>query len=142
MNMHKEDRQNKILNFIESHDVVRQDELVNMLGDLGLNVTQASVSRDLLELGISKIKGKYSLSKEIQENDIFSIQSIESIGENLMVMKCGIGMAPAVALKIDNADIKGIAGTIAGDDTIFIAVKASGNRSRIVSAITRTLKNG
>ena len=140
--MQKQDRQNKLRDFIETHEVARQDELVSMLAKFGSEVTQASVSRDLLELGITKINGKYSLVEDIKGEDIFSIQSIVVAGGNLIVLKCGIGMASAVALKIDNSGIKSIAGTIAGDDTIFVAIKNIARQRPIVSELKKLFKNG
>jgi len=139
--MQKQERQNKIRHFIETHDILRQDELVSMLADLGAEVTQASVSRDLLELGITKLNGKY-VRIEDKIEDIFSVQSIITAGENLIVLKCGIGMASAAALKIDNSRINGIAGTIAGDDTIFVAVKNAARQGSIVSELKKLFKNG
>lgn len=140
--MQKQDRQNKIRHFIESNDVVRQSELVSMLAEFGSEVTQASVSRDLLELGIIKRNGKYSLVEDIGNEDIFSIEAIMPAGENLIVLKCGIGMASATALKIDSCGHKDIAGTIAGDDTVFVAVKNTARQRSVVSELKKLFKNG
>ncbi len=140
--MQKQDRQNQILRFIEVGRVTRQEELVQLLANIGFDVTQTSISRDLLELGISKRNGRYTLESDAKTNDIFAIQSVENVGDSLIVLKCGIGMASAAALKIDKAEFEGVVGTIAGDDTIFIAIKNSGSRTSVVSTIANLFKNG
>jgi transcriptional regulator of arginine metabolism len=121
-NMLKEKRQQIILDLILARKIERQDELTEGLAKKGFSVTQSSVSRDLDELGIVKINGFYSLPQARATGD-FGLFSIEPVGENLIVAKCSSGLASAVCVRIDRSKIDEIVGTIAGDDTIFMAVK-------------------
>lgn len=121
--MQKGIRQNIIREFIRSKKIGTQEELSELLDKEGLSATQSSVSRDLVELGIVKVGGIYALPETRGDASIFGLQSLESAGDNLIVAKCELGLASAVCVKLDAAEIKEIAGTIAGEDTIFIAVK-------------------
>jgi len=120
--MLKEKRQQTILDLIRARNIETQDKLTGSLSKKGFSATQSSVSRDLDELGIVKINGYYSLPQAETKQD-FGLFSIEAAGENLIVAKCGSGLASAICVRIDRAKTTEIIGTIAGDDTIFIAVK-------------------
>lgn len=119
--MVKEERQQAIINLIYANRIGTQEQLIKALSDAGFDATQSSVSRDLDELGIVKTGGFYSVPHN--KNARFGFIGLESAGENLIVARCESGLASAVAVQIDRAKIIEIAGTIAGDDTIFIAVK-------------------
>jgi transcriptional regulator of arginine metabolism len=121
--MRKDERQQTILNLILARSIGRQDELAKMLRRNGFSVTQASISRDLEELGVVKVNGSYTLPQKASDALAFGLFALETAGENLLVAKCGAGLASAAAVRIDAARIPDIVGTIAGDDTIFIAVK-------------------
>ena len=123
MNMQKRDRQDLILNLISSERIGRQDILAERLAQKGYQVTQASVSRDLEELGVEKVEGYYELPKTPPVVMEFGLRSLETAGTNLIVGKCDSGLASAITVRIDGGRIDEIAGTIAGDDTIFIAVQ-------------------
>jgi transcriptional regulator of arginine metabolism len=121
--MQKAERQNLILDLVAAKPISRQDEIARELKNAGLSVTQASISRDLDELGVVKIDGRYAqveLGKP--EASPFGISKIGTSGDNLLVVKCMSGLASAAAVKIDAAAISEIVGTLAGDDTIFVAV--------------------
>jgi transcriptional regulator of arginine metabolism len=121
--MQKSERHKLILDLISRNPVSRQGELVTLLTDQGFEVTQASVSRDLDELGVVKIGGTYVQSALAgMPTSPFGVNSIEGCGENLVVLKCASGLASAAAVQIDAERMAEIAGTIAGDDTIFVAV--------------------
>lgn len=101
-----------------------QHELLHELSRIGIDANQASVSRDLNELGISKVQGVYALPQlKAGESALTDFLDIESAGEHLLVVKTDIGKAQAVALAIDRLKISEIVGTLAGDDTIFVATK-------------------
>lgn len=121
--MHKTQRQNTILKLIFAKRIESQAELAEMLEARNFNVTQASISRDLDELGIIKANGAYTLPQKPKAAAAFGLLSIDTAGDNLIVARCEPGIASAAAVRIDASMISGIAGTIAGDDTIFIAVK-------------------
>lgn len=121
--MQKMERHKLILNVIESRHVSRQDELAQLLSEAGFRVTQASISRDLDELGVVKVDGRYAaIELPVDEASPFGVSAIIPAGENLIVVRCSAGLASAAAVRIDGSTISEVAGTIAGDDTIFIAV--------------------
>jgi transcriptional regulator of arginine metabolism len=121
--MQKAERHKLILDVIGSRAVTRQDELGEFLRDAGFSVTQASISRDLDELGVVKVDGKYAVVElPVAEASPFGVSAIIPAGDNLLVVRCSSGLASAAAVRIDGSKIGEIAGTIAGDDTIFIAV--------------------
>lgn len=121
--MLKEKRQNEILNLIGGKQIATQEELSGLLENKGFSVTQSSVSRDLLELGIVKARGFYAVPQTSQNAAATGFLRLEVAGANLIVAECESGLASAIAVRIDTAKISEIVGTIAGDDTIFIAVK-------------------
>jgi transcriptional regulator of arginine metabolism len=121
--MQKDFRQKVVLDLIRANKISTQDELSEMLEAKNVSATQSSVSRDLVELGIIKVHGIYALPETRAETNLFGLQSLEKSGGNLLVAKCELGLASAACVKIDAANITEIVGTIAGEDTIFIAVK-------------------
>lgn len=120
--MIKKKRQQTIRDLIQARNVGTQEELTELLSKARFSVTQSSVSRDLDELGIVKTGGFYAVpQKEKSEN--LGLQTLEIAGENLIIAKCESGLASAFCVRIDREKIEEIVGTIAGDDTIFIAVR-------------------
>ena len=120
--MQIENRHHAILEVIAANRVGRQDELARLLTERGFSVTQASVSRDLEKLGVVKVNGRY-MRPTVSRFGAFGPVSFAEAGENLVVIKCSSGLASAAAVRIDAAAIPEIIGTIAGDDTIFVAVR-------------------
>ena len=133
--MQKKDRQDLILKLIRTGHIGRQDVLAEKLGQEGCQVTQASVSRDLEELGIVKSNGFYELPKVTSVTMEFGLRSLDTAGANMIVGKCDSGLASAITVRIDASHIEEIVGTIAGDDTIFIAVKDSAQQAVATSKI-------
>ena len=141
-------RQSKILELIRENDIETQEMLADLLNKAGFNVTQATVSRDIRELKLTKAtmqsgKQKYvATAKEssfvterlnrVFRDVIFSID----YAQNIVVIKTLVGMAMAVAAALDSMENSEIMGTIAGDDTIFCVVK---NESKAVK-LTENLK--
>jgi transcriptional regulator of arginine metabolism len=120
--MQKSERQQFILDLIAARSIGTQEELSEMLEKRGFSATQSSISRDLLDLGVIKANGAYTLPQRPANADVFGILSLDTAGPNLIVAKCRPGLASAATVRIDTERIDGIVGTIAGDDTIFIAV--------------------
>ena len=121
--MQKSERHNLIIDLIGSRQINRQEELARLLAEAGHSVTQASVSRDLDELGVVKVDGRYArIELPVSEASPFGVSAITSAGQNLIVVRCSAGLASAAAVRIDGSKISEIIGTIAGDDTIFIAI--------------------
>jgi transcriptional regulator of arginine metabolism len=119
--MLKRERQKKILNLIRAKPIGTQEALRAQLERAGVSATQSSVSRDLEELGVVKHHGRYALP-HANGDSTRGLVSLDVAGEVLIVAKCLPGRASAVAVEIDDAAISEIVGTLAGEDTIFIAV--------------------
>ncbi len=138
--MSKQKRQQTILDLIQARNIETQDELTESLSKRGFSATQSSVSRDLDELGIVKVNGFYSLPPSPTKDD-FGLFDLEIAGENLIIAKCGSGLASSVCVRIDRTKIVEIIGTIAGDDTIFIAVKDKKSQKSAIKKIRETFEN-
>jgi transcriptional regulator of arginine metabolism len=133
--MVKAERQEAILKLIGAMRISRQSELVQTLSDHGFEVTQASVSRDLEELGIVKINGAYSQPERTANSFGIGLIAVETAGDNMIVARTFAGLASASAVRIDAARIDDIVGTIAGDDTIFIAVKGQKEQRAVIKRL-------
>jgi transcriptional regulator of arginine metabolism len=133
--MQKAQRQTAILKLISAKPISRQEELAELLEKKGFSVTQSSVSRDLLDLGIVKIHGHYALPQKPRNAVAFGLLELKTAGDNLVVAKCESGLASAIAVRIDAANIEEIVGTIAGDDTIFIAVRDKDEQKTAIKKI-------
>jgi transcriptional regulator of arginine metabolism len=120
--MSKDFRQQRILELIRAHKIGTQDELSEFLERSGVGATQSSISRDLEELGIVKLGGFYTIPRPANGAAARGLLDLVAAGEVLIVARCELGMASAVAVEIDRHAIAEIIGTLAGDDTIFIAV--------------------
>lgn len=140
--MRKQKRHDKIKEIVAANRIAKQSELVTALRKEGFRVTQASVSRDLPEIGVKKSNGFYTVEPEVSSVGNFGVYSVVAAGDNLIVIKCGIGLAPAAALLIDKVRVDGVAGTIAGDDTIFVAVNKRKSGARIAAKIKEVFENG
>jgi len=136
--MQNADRHQVILDLIAARPVSRQGELAQMLTEQGFSVTQASVSRDLEKLGVTKVNGRY-VRRPNRRLGTFGAVTVTEAGDNLVVVKCRSGLASAAAVQIDAAAIPEIVGTIAGDDTIFVAVAGSKEQLKAVKAIRSAL---
>jgi transcriptional regulator of arginine metabolism len=120
--MDKEKRQQKLLSLIRAKPVSTQGELAAHLERAGFAATQSSISRDLEELGVVKRRGRYSVPGATNGAAARGLVSLDVAGDALVVARCEPGLASAVAVEIDGAAMKEIVGTIAGEDTIFVAV--------------------
>ena len=120
--MEKERRQQTILNLIRSRRIGTQQQLAGQLERAGIPATQSSISRDLVELGVVKQRGHYAVPRATNGAAARGLLGMEPAGDNLVVAKCLPGLASAVAVEIDRAGVVEIVGTLAGEDTIFIAV--------------------
>lgn len=134
--MQKSERQSLILDLIASRPIGRQDELAEFLGEAGFSVTQASISRDLDELGVVKVDGRYArVELPVAEASPFGVSAIVTAGENLVIIRCSAGLASAAAVRIDGSKIGEIVGTIAGDDTIFVAVDSEHDQKLVMKKL-------
>jgi len=115
--------------------------LVRALEDRGFAATQSSVSRDLRELGAIKTAVGYELptNRDVDDTQLVAVadllRSVQTAGSNLLVIHTGIGAAQRVALAFDRSGWPGIVGTIAGDDTIFVATESAHAQKNLVARI-------
>ena len=135
----KSERQKKILELIVRYEIETQDELIEKLRTEGFDVTQATASRDIKELKLSKTqtnKGKYRYVRPLAVSntgeDNFNVAFAASIisvelGENIVVVKTYPGMANALAVCVDSLEHENIIGSVAGDDTILLVSKTDEN---------------
>ena len=129
-----------------------QEEVTDRLGALGFDVTQATVSRDLEQLGAVKVKRggvlSYALPDQIGATDWSAgrlerivrefVVSIEAAGP-LIVLKTPPGSAHLVASAIDHAQLPDIAGTVSGDDTMFVAVRDGSDLRTLIARFERMM---
>jgi transcriptional regulator of arginine metabolism len=120
-------RHEALLNLISTGTFSAQEDVVAQMVRSGFDVTQSSISRDFRLLGISKIRGFYQATADRTDRIRLShfIQSISTAGPNMLVVKTESGGASPVAEAVDHALLQGIVGTVAGDNTIFIATENS-----------------
>ena len=148
----KRDRQEKIKDLIRRLEIETQEELADFLQKSGYNVTQATVSRDIRELKLTKIAGRKGRQKYVflheedgsLEEKYWSVLkngfvSIE-VAQNILVVKTVAGMAMAVAAALDAMKWNEIAGCIAGDDTIMVAVRTVPDALIVRDKILKFLK--
>ena len=119
--MRKSVRQQKLLSLIRAKPFSTQDALRESLERAGVPATQSSLSRDLEELGVVKHHGHYAIPRA-NGAAARGLLSLDLSGDNLVVARTEAGLASAVAVEIDRAHVPEIVGTLAGEDTIFIAV--------------------
>ena len=132
----KSQRHEKIIELINTNDIETQEDLTRLLKLNGFDTTQATVSRDIKELRLVKVadnSGKYKYAVKVFDDNLMlsakfsrileeSVIRIE-VSTSLVVIKTYPAMAQAAASAIDNMNWGEIVGTIAGDDTIFVALK-------------------
>lgn len=144
-------RQSKILEIIKSQEIDTQERLADKLNAAGFKATQATVSRDIKELGLIKVTGKSgrscyaeapkSGSKELDRYAKILKETVQSIkaAENIIVVKTLSGCANAAAEVIDNISSDHVVGSLAGDNTIFIVVDNKENVSLILRELEETI---
>jgi transcriptional regulator of arginine metabolism len=139
------ERRDAIVRLLRSGLVRKQDELVRLLKKAGHEATQSSISRDLRDLGVSKASGRYVLPADevIRANGDFGtlsqfVRELKRAGPSITVLRTTIGAAQSVAVAIDKARWPEVAGTISGDDTIFIATASARAQNELLGRL-RTL---
>jgi transcriptional regulator of arginine metabolism len=132
----QETRHQKILDIIAATPIATQQELAAQLSRSGFTATQSSVSRDIVKLGLTKLDGFY-VATENAVNIGGPVTAIDTAGDNLIVVKTEVGLAQPAALTIDRAGLGEIVGTVAGDDTILIAVKNAAAQRAAVKKIVK-----
>ena len=149
----KTKRQTKMLELIKKHDIETQEELSDYLQKEGYQVTQATVSRDIRELKLTKVamsngRQKYAALTEANEDlsekytRVFrdAFVSMDK-AQNILVIKTVSGMAMAVAAAIDAMHLHEIVGCIAGDDTIMCAVRSVDDTIAVMSRLRKLVED-
>ncbi len=147
----KKSRQGRILQLIQEENIETQEELADRLSKEGYVVTQATVSRDIRELKLGKIpssngKQKYAVLTHddahladkyirVLRNGFVSMDN----AQNILVVKTVAGMAMAVAAAVDAMKLKEIVGSIAGDDTIMVAIRTTQETQIVMEKIREML---
>lgn len=147
----KRERQSRILEIIESKDIETQDQLADILRSEGYSVTQATISRDINELQLGKLpcgNGKRKIAIQpvgdvhltnkyirVLRDGFLSMDS----AQNILVVKTVSGMAMAVAASLDALHMKEVVGSIAGDDTIMMAIRTTQETARVMDKIREYL---
>lgn len=149
----KTKRQTKMLELIKKHDIETQEELSDYLQKEGYQVTQATVSRDIRELKLTKVamsngRQKYAALTEANEDlsekytRVFRDAFVSmDMAQNILVIKTVSGMAMAVAAAIDAMHLHEIVGCIAGDDTIMCAVRSVNDTIAVMSRLRKLVED-
>lgn len=146
-------RQRKIIELVEKYAIETQEELAEMLQNEGVVATQATISRDIRELKLSKVtnkegKQRYVVLKQEENYLVDKYNRVLKEGfvsmdqaQNILVVKTVSGMAMAVAAAIDGLKYPEIVGSIAGDDTIMVAVRSTEETTVLIKKIRELLEN-
>lgn len=134
----RSDRMDLIRELVRNGQIKTQAELVELLAARGLEVTQATISRDITEMGLQK---KYGGGYYVLPEDVFVRRMVQELvsevvaAQNLVVVKASSGAAQGVAAALDGAKIEGIIGSIAGDDTIMLITHDNATAEQLASTI-------
>lgn len=147
----KKSRQEKIVELISRYEIETQEELVDRLKAEGYQVTQATVSRDIRALKLSKVpssdgRQKYVLyerkDERLEDKYIRVLKDgyvSMDMAQNVLVMKTAAGMAMAVAAAVDAMKMQEIVGCIAGDDTIMIAIRTMEDTTLVMDKVKKMI---
>jgi transcriptional regulator of arginine metabolism len=145
----REKRHAAIRDILANRPVKRQAEFVSLLQDMGFHATQSSVSRDLRELGISKLATGYGpvVTAEPADPDepglasTSFVREVLAAGSNLTVVHTAVGAAQRVAVFLDRSNWPEIVGTVSGDDTIFVATRNKQDQRKLISRLQTNLQD-
>lgn len=139
-------RRRAIVELVRRARVASQEELLARLAARGIEATQPSVSRDLRYLGVAKAGGRYVLAGDGAEAGAGELAEVAGFildvrpaGPYLTVVVTTVGAAQTVAIALDHAGFAELAGTVAGDDTIFAATRTAVEQRRFVERLRRAL---
>lgn len=137
--MKKRERHTKIKVLIKKYEVSTQEELGEFLAKAGCEVTQATLSRDIAEIPLLKKGGLYSDGSIAATTPLPAERILDVMFSppNLLILKTLPSLAQSIAYQIDGAKLKGIAGTVAGDDTIMVATKVDQSLREVKQAILK-----
>ncbi|MGH7745114.1 MAG: arginine repressor [Candidatus Dormibacteria bacterium] len=126
-----------ILKFVAEREITDQSAFMELLGRAGHRVTQPTLSRHVQKLGIQKMAGRYQKVEPLPtELPDFSLTRVPP---NLLVIRTRPGYAQPLAVKLDQQKPQGVVGTLAGDDTVFIAVTPPARLKAVAAAVEELL---
>lgn len=146
--MKRTERLKLIRDLIKTKKIASQEELIEELSAIGYNVTQSTISRDIKQLNLVKVRNSlqeeyYALSSKYQVDPQFNIGKIKfkfkenvlsvDLSNNIIVVKTNSGEAQGVAAVIDGSNFEEIIGTVAGDDTIICVANSEDNAKKILN---------
>lgn len=147
----KAKRQEAILELVKKYEVETQEELAEKLNSSGFTVTQATISRDIRELKLTKIQreekqvyaalseNKYSVNNKYIDILKHSFVSVD-MAQNILVIKTAVGTAMAVATALDSLHWDEIVGSIAGDDTVMCAIRTVEDTKKLMKRLEDILR--
>jgi len=145
-NLERERRLIRIRELLGEEEIGSQEELAGRLLDEGFQATQSSISRDLRELAAAKVRGAYRLPPGGAETEAQTlahsaslIRRLATAGPHLLVVTTAVGAAARVALALDRAGFKEVVGTLAGDDTVFVATAGAAAQQRLRRRLRRAM---
>ncbi|HEX5715242.1 MAG TPA: arginine repressor [Thermoanaerobaculia bacterium] len=148
----RDQRQREILAILQEHPVANQIVLMEELSRRGIQATQSSVSRDLRDMGIPRVAGRYvppasgpaNGDGRLEGDSLLEVarfvHGFKPAGPHLSVVFTATGAAQTVALAIDRAAWPEVVGTMAGDDTIFVATAGAQDQKRFFQRLERYLE--
>ena len=149
----KQNRHQKIAELVSRYEIETQEELAEKLKEAGFTVTQATISRDIRQMNLSKLptgngRQKYVILKK--ENELLSDKYIRvlrdgfvsmDMAQNILVIKTVSGMAMAVAAALDAMHMHEIVGCIAGDDTIMCAIRSVDDTVAVMNRLKKLVED-
>ncbi len=139
-------RREAILELIASKRVSTQNELADALKKQGFDTTQATISRDIKSLMLIKTQGQYALpgpelrSEPLPKRLKEKIMAINKAGDSMLVIHTPVGEAGAVGIALDNARFPFVVGTVAGDDTVFVACDGPAKTQQAIKTLRNLIK--
>ncbi|PKQ29791.1 MAG: ArgR family transcriptional regulator [Actinobacteria bacterium HGW-Actinobacteria-10] len=132
-------RQDEIRKVVRSERIRTQRDLVEQLEAAGYVCTQATVSRDITEMGLKKLpEGVYVLAEDLHLQRMISELVVNVVHTNqLVLIKAAPGTAPGVAAALDAAGVDGILGSIAGDDTVLVIAEDEKTAQRLQDQVAK-----
>ena len=140
-------RQKAIMDLVRSREISSQEELLENLLARKIDVSQSTLSRDIQELGLAKSGGVYTVGVEAPRSSDEAIRRTlrefiteVAVAQNLVVLKSGPGHASTISRAIDESGWPEIVGSIAGDDTVFVALRNERDSRRVADRIREFLE--
>ena len=144
----KKSRHQKILSVVGNHPVSSQEELSSLLAQDGIVVTQSTLSRDIRELGLVKVRGFYKASAgenlappvEMLRRSFQQLVVRSGVSGNILMVKTSPGNAHSLGVVLDSAQWPEVLGTVAGDDTVFVLLRSTRLGKRLLKRIEEYLQ--